>query len=135
MKKIFFLAVTILTIFSCTKEDLNSEIQTKEVKLIYNQIEYKATLDANGELQLPELNKNIQNAIVNGHSLELDDTNSIYLFDTKTEEMSFIEKNLNISDFGIKNNKLAGATGYFYEHKNYGGGFRTGANTFSIYNQ
>ena len=134
MKKIFFLAVTILTIFSCTKEDLNSEIQTKEVKLIYNQIEYKATLDANGELQLPELNKNIQNAIVNGHSLELDDTNSIYLFDTKTEEMSFIEKNLNISDFGIKNNKLAGATGYFYEHKNYGGGFRTGANTFSIYN-
>lgn len=134
MKNSFFLTVMILAVLSCNKEEVNSEVQTKEIKLIYNQVEYTTTLDENGKLRLSELNKNIQNAIVNGHSLELDDANSIYIFDTEAQEAKFIKQSLNISDLGAKNNKQAGAIGYFYEHSHYNGGFRTGNNTFYISN-
>ncbi|WP_103068352.1 hypothetical protein [Aquimarina sediminis] len=135
MKNVFFLATMILIFFSCNKEDLTSEIQTEEISIIYNETEYKTSLDEHDQLQLSELNENVQNAIINGHSLELANTNAIYLFDSKVEKSNFIKQHLGLTDVKVDNSKVPTPTRVvLFTHKNFGGGKRVEKNDFSIKN-
>ncbi len=130
---ILFLVATLGVFTSCEKEDVIAEenltIDAKDsVRFIYKDKTHLFQLDADGNLDESSIGESFLEVINKGYILELDETNTVYLFDQESEMNVFISENY--TSVESSSNKGV-ATCTTYQHWYYGGFPLAGSGNFS----
>lgn len=136
MKKFSLLMIFSLILFSCTKEDITTPEETAKdsFKISYKGNLHPVEVDKDGNWDKSNLDTDISEALRNGHTLEIQKENTVYLFDRKDEVDTMISR-LYSSTTDSKAGKSTGtATCTSYKHKNFGGISISGTNNFSYPN-
>lgn len=144
MKNLFYLLAFVSVLFSCSKEELNTEATNQQIE---NELEtvsysYQGTLydmDLNQEGQFIEnaTNQEILEAINTGEILKMSTSDTYFVFDTKEEMNTYVQsitgKSIEPTENNIAKSSLE-AILYCYNDSQYRGKQWDARNTISVSN-